>query len=169
MDGNVLGLHIVPDQMQVINPAIVLILIPLFDKVFYPFLTKMNILENPLHRMAIGGIVAGVAFLAAGILELVLEKTYPETPEQHRASLNFINTLPCDLDIYSPFSRVQKLNSTEYFKFRNIKAHNYTKYDITIQAPLMCGNIVLARNEFKLQVQAIEHQVCTARAGAPGA
>lgn len=159
MDGNVLGLLIVPDQMQVINPAIVLVLIPLFDKVLYPLLTRMNILENPLHRMAIGGIVAGVAFLAAGILELVLEKTYPELPQQYHASLNFINTLPCDLMIYSPFGRVRQLNSTEYFKYRNIPAHNYTQYDITIKAPSVCGNIRLARNEFRLKIHAVEYQV----------
>lgn len=159
MDGNVLGLHIVPDQMQVINPAIVLVLIPLFEKVLYPLLTKMNILENPLHRMAIGGIIAGVAFLAAGILELVLEKTYPELPEKYHASLNFINTLPCDLTVYSPFSKAQQLNATEYFKFRNIAAHNYTQYDIKIKAPMVCGDIKLARNEFKMRIHAIEYQV----------
>ena len=34
------GQFIKPDQMQVTNPVLVLILLPLFDRIIYPFLAK---------------------------------------------------------------------------------------------------------------------------------
>ncbi|KAF7276453.1 hypothetical protein GWI33_010309, partial [Rhynchophorus ferrugineus] len=64
MDTNVLGLQVVPDQMQVINPAMVLVLIPIFDKVLYPRLERFNVWRNSLHRMALGGLAAGLAFIS---------------------------------------------------------------------------------------------------------
>lgn len=99
MNGNIMGAQITPDQMQVVNPVMVLIIIPIFDRIFYPCFSKYNILENSLHRMALGGIIAGMAFLSAGLLELVLETTYPELPDKNHASVNIINTLPCNLRV----------------------------------------------------------------------
>ena len=38
MDGYTFGFQILPDQMQVANPILILTLIPLFDYVVYPLL-----------------------------------------------------------------------------------------------------------------------------------
>ena len=38
MNGETFGTTILPDQMQVANPIMILLLIPLFDKVIYPLL-----------------------------------------------------------------------------------------------------------------------------------
>ena len=38
MNGFTFGWQILPDQMQVANPILILALIPLFDYVVYPFL-----------------------------------------------------------------------------------------------------------------------------------
>ncbi len=40
MNGAVGSYIIKPDQMQLVNPAFILILIPLFDTVIYPFFAK---------------------------------------------------------------------------------------------------------------------------------
>ena len=40
MNGAIGSYIIKPDQMQLINPAFILILIPLFDAVVYPFFAK---------------------------------------------------------------------------------------------------------------------------------
>ena len=40
MDGTLGSSTIKPDQMQLINPALVLFLIPLFDRVIYPAFAK---------------------------------------------------------------------------------------------------------------------------------
>ncbi|KAF5300977.1 hypothetical protein FQR65_LT09021 [Abscondita terminalis] len=165
MDGAVLGTQILPDQMQVVNPAFVLFLIPIFDRCFYPILNKLQVLSCPLHRMAIGGLVAGAAFLSAGILELVLETTYPELPDKNRASLNFINTLPCDVTIENPFTGIQTIYQSSMFKFKNVPAHNVTNYSIVIDAPSNCGDMHFRIRKFKQEVVAIEYQINTILVG----
>lgn len=159
MDGIFLGTQIVPDQMQVINPALVLFLIPIFDRIFYPFLTKLQMLENPLHRMAIGGLIAGLAFLSAGVLELILERSYPELPDKNEASLNLINTLPCDLVLYNPFNVRQEMNSSELMRFKDIYAENFSDYKIRIDAPKECDDFILERSHLEEKITAIEYQV----------
>ena len=73
MDGVVGGYTIKPDQVQVLNPALILLFIPLFDNLLYPLLAKCNFLKKPLQRLTVGGILAGVAFIISGVLELELE------------------------------------------------------------------------------------------------
>ena len=41
MNGKVGSVMILPDQMQVINAALILIYIPIFDKLVYPALSKL--------------------------------------------------------------------------------------------------------------------------------
>lgn len=160
MNDKFLGVQILPDQMQVVNPALVLFFIPFFDRVLYPYLSKMQFMENPLHRMAGGGLTAGMAFLCAGILELILQLNYPPLPGRHRAATNFINTLPCDIVIYSPFAPVLQLNSSGRFIFSDIVAHGSTLYNVTIKTEsIFCGNIRLTKEVYPLKVLAVEYQV----------
>lgn len=154
MDGNVFGVQIVPDQMQVVNPAMVLILIPFFDKVLNP----REYLENPLHRMAIGGIVAGLAFLSAGILELVLERTYPDVPDKNEAFFNFINTLPCDVTVRNPINTLKTIPSGALYKFEDRDVTNATQYKLEIEAPERCG-VNLVDNNMKIVLKAVGGQV----------
>lgn len=179
MDGNVFGVQIVPDQMQVVNPALVLLLIPLFDKVLVPVMVRRRVLENPLHRMAVGGnapnqnriphrpslsgVVAGTAFLSAGILELVLERTYPELPGKDQAFFNFINTLPCDVDVYNPFNDVQNLTSGALHKFRDVAVRNRTRYKLRVSSPVICGSAELTRNKVAVNLEAVDGQVSVMR------
>mgnify|MGYP005984563757 CR=1 FL=1 len=159
MDGNVLGIQIVPDQMQVVNPAMVLIMIPIFDKVINPWFLKLHVMENALHRMAVGGMFASAAFLSAGVLELVLETTYPKQPEQKHASVNIINTLPCDVKVANPFNGVQKIVTGGMHRFENIVCDNYTKYTLLVEASEKCGTIYFGRHRHNLEVSAEESQV----------
>ncbi|KAK5642905.1 hypothetical protein RI129_009072 [Pyrocoelia pectoralis] len=161
MDGAAFGTQILPDQMQVINPAIVLVLIPIFDRLLYPLLNRIHILECPLHRMAIGGVIAGSAFLSAGILELVLETTYPDLPYKNKASFNFINTLPCDVLISNPVNGIQTLCASMLYRLKNLPAHNNTKYSIMVEAPISCGNLELVNEKFNLEIVAVALQIDT--------
>lgn len=66
----------IPDQMQIINPVIVLILIPVFEKSLYPWWDKIGIFRTPLQKMIIGGFIASISFVAAGIVELKLQVSF---------------------------------------------------------------------------------------------
>jgi solute carrier family 15 oligopeptide transporter 1 len=61
---------------QVLNPVLILLFIPLFDKVIYPLLNKCGLLRKPLQRLTVGGLLAGIAFIASGMVELELEVSF---------------------------------------------------------------------------------------------
>lgn len=68
MNGD-LGFYILkPDQIQALNPFLVLTLIPLFELIVYPILSKIGI-RRPLQKMTIGGIFAGISFLITASVE----------------------------------------------------------------------------------------------------
>lgn len=59
MDGDIGFMTIKPDQMQVVNPFLILVFIPLYEMVFYPLLKYVGI-RRPLQKLTIGGILAGL-------------------------------------------------------------------------------------------------------------
>ena len=100
MDGRVFGYTVKPDHMQVcivphnskilfksttsltfalylqlINPLLILPLIPIFEKIVYPLLRKCGLLKTPLHKLGFAMILACASFLVAGLIELQLEVT----------------------------------------------------------------------------------------------
>lgn len=106
MNGDILGFEIVPDQMQVVNPVFVLLLIPIFDNLIYPTLDACGgYLVCPLRRMIYGGFIAGFAFIASGILELKLE-VCPELQQ-------------LDLIIMRTASQTWKLSESRQFIFES--------------------------------------------------
>lgn len=95
MDGYISKSYTIkPDQVQVLNPLIVVFCIPLFNFVIYPLLAKINI-KTPLQKLALGMMLCGVAFAMSGFLELSLEKTYPELPVKGEAQLRIFNGRSC--------------------------------------------------------------------------
>lgn len=98
MMGFIGSYEIKPDQMQVVNPLLILVFIPLYDVLFYPLLSKIGV-RRPLQKLTLGGILAGVAFLCSAIVELQLEKTYPILPQPGYSQLRIFNGLPCEYNI----------------------------------------------------------------------
>ena len=72
MDGDMGSWDIKPDQLQVLNPLLILVFIPLYDVAFYPLLSMIGV-RRPLQKLTLGGILAGVAFVISGVVELNLE------------------------------------------------------------------------------------------------
>ena len=99
MNGQIGGWIIKPDQMQILNPIFIMILIPSFNRFVYPFLLKFNILKKPLQRMVTGGLINAVAFFISGFLELQLVKTCDKVPQIGESHAHFMNLLPCDISV----------------------------------------------------------------------
>lgn len=95
MDGSLGPLTIKPEQMVVINPILILILLPIFDRIIYPLCAKCNILVKPLQRMCLGASICAVSFVVSGLLELQLQKTYAVMPGESSADLHLMNTIDC--------------------------------------------------------------------------
>jgi POT family proton-dependent oligopeptide transporter len=63
-----------PSQMQALNPAMVMMLIPLNTLVIFPLLRGAGIRVTPLRRMTAGITFAGVAWIVIGLIQLVLDR-----------------------------------------------------------------------------------------------
>lgn len=95
MDGYVSSkFTIKPDQIQVLNPLLALVFIPLFNFVVYPVLEKVGI-KTPLRKMILGMTLCGVAFVASGFLEMALQKSYAEMPQKGEGQLRVFNGQSC--------------------------------------------------------------------------
>jgi proton-dependent oligopeptide transporter, POT family len=62
-----------PAQMQALNPVLVLILIPFNNAVMYPALRRFGYEPTALRRMGFGIAFSGVAWIAAGAIQLAID------------------------------------------------------------------------------------------------
>ena len=60
-------------QMQALNPALVMILIPFNNLVLYPALRRLGVEPTALRRMGFGIAFSGLAWIAAGAIQLSLD------------------------------------------------------------------------------------------------
>ncbi|XP_002758792.3 solute carrier family 15 member 2 isoform X2 [Callithrix jacchus] len=80
-----------PDQMQVLNPLLVLIFIPLFDLVIYRLVSKCGIHFSSLRKMAVGMILACLAFAVAAAVEIKINEMAPAQPGSQEVFLQVLN------------------------------------------------------------------------------
>jgi POT family proton-dependent oligopeptide transporter len=60
-------------QMQALNPALVMLLIPFNNLVLYPMLRRFGFEPTALRRMGFGIAFSGVAWIAAGVIQLWID------------------------------------------------------------------------------------------------
>uniref|UniRef100_A0A3Q3STI7 Solute carrier family 15 member 1 n=1 Tax=Mastacembelus armatus TaxID=205130 RepID=A0A3Q3STI7_9TELE len=99
MDGDFGLLVIQPDQMQTVNPILILILVPIVDSVLYPLISKCKLNFTPLRRMTVGMFLAALAFVAAALVQIQIDKTLPTFPSSTVGQAKFINMLNNPLPI----------------------------------------------------------------------
>ena len=73
MDGKIGSFTILPDQMQVANPLLILMFIPLFNGCLYPLFNKLRIINTPLKKLTVGGMLAALSFLLSALVEFQVE------------------------------------------------------------------------------------------------
>lgn len=74
MNGDIGFYTLQPEQIGIINPILVLALIPFFEVVVYPLLSRIGI-RTSLRKITVGGILAAIAFLMSALLEFVIESS----------------------------------------------------------------------------------------------
>ncbi|XP_038206265.1 peptide transporter family 1-like [Zerene cesonia] len=143
MDGTLGLITVKPDQLQVITPVCILIFIPLTQKWVYPHLEKRNIMKNPLHKLAVGGILAGFAFIASAFVEIYIKTTYPELPQAGYSQLRIFNGNPCSISIYNDQQNITyTIPSLSLYTNRHIRARGTENLTLALG-----GNCIQPRNE----------------------
>jgi POT family proton-dependent oligopeptide transporter len=66
-----------PAQMQALNPALVMALIPFNNIVLFPFLRRLGYEPTALRRMTAGIALSSVAWIAIGVIQLVIDGGTP--------------------------------------------------------------------------------------------
>uniref|UniRef100_A0A669EIE8 Solute carrier family 15 member 1 n=1 Tax=Oreochromis niloticus TaxID=8128 RepID=A0A669EIE8_ORENI len=83
---------------QTVNPILILILVPIMDTLIYPLISKcFNF--TPLRRITVGMFLAALAFVAAALLQIQIDKTLPDFPSSTEGQVKFINMVNRDLQI----------------------------------------------------------------------
>ena len=71
MDRYWMGIEWLPSQIQVVNPFLIMVLIPVFSYVIYPLIEKIYLL-TPLRKIGIGFFVTVIAFVLSAKIELLI-------------------------------------------------------------------------------------------------
>jgi solute carrier family 15 oligopeptide transporter 1 len=149
----------------------------------YPVLAKVGI-KRPLQKLTLGGILAGVAFLVSGFVELSLEKTYPVIPGPSEGQLRIFNGNPCNYMVYSsiPGHGEFVLRHLENFEEKHIQVNtnklyslNFTSSDTDCDGFVRSFNVLpgksmsyfLAGNESLPEIMEYEDKVDKSRNGYP--
>lgn len=112
MDGHFFGFfNMYPDQISLLNPLFMLILVPLFVYIIYPIVWKYDCLVRPLRRMGYGCFLATLSFVAAGIIQfLLINPTLVQQPQAGYYRYAIINFRQCNLSV--SFADEQVKNTT---------------------------------------------------------
>ncbi|KAI8496440.1 hypothetical protein Bbelb_257390 [Branchiostoma belcheri] len=105
MDGDTGALGTIkPDQIQSLNPLLIIVLIPVFQGAIYPLLEKCRVLRSPLQRMCTGMALSSVAYIITGLIQLKIQSYLPVLPPDSMAELRVVNMAPgCSLDpVFAP-------------------------------------------------------------------
>jgi proton-dependent oligopeptide transporter, POT family len=73
MDRQMFGVTVAPSQLMALNPLLVMLLIPFGEYVLYPACERAGYVLTPLRRMRLGMAIAGLSFVAVGLLQLSLD------------------------------------------------------------------------------------------------
>ncbi|XP_063240870.1 peptide transporter family 1-like [Bacillus rossius redtenbacheri] len=133
-DCRVPGLCLAPDQLQAVSPAAAVLLV---------------VACGPrraagLWGVPAGGLLAGLAFVTAGVVEVTMEVSYSSFPGRGEAYLNVINSLPCRVELGNPFNHFQEVGASSSFVFRNITASGRESHGVMVAATRACGGLTLS-------------------------
>eukprot|EP00092_Neocalanus_flemingeri_P064378 GFUD01078124.1.p1 GENE.GFUD01078124.1~~GFUD01078124.1.p1 ORF type:complete len:713 (-),score=199.43 GFUD01078124.1:383-2521(-) len=158
-----------PDQMQVINPLLILFLLPLFDKILYPAFAKFNMLQMPLQRMTAGGILTAASFFISGFLELEMMKTYAKIPAVGFSEIHFMNNIPChvSLQLSNGTGLVQEeaIDKLENMVLRNLEPG---KYSLDMEVSSTCLPAILTKRTEQVEVMTHDKEVTAVFLGVDG-
>ncbi|XP_070693731.1 solute carrier family 15 member 1 [Pempheris klunzingeri] len=145
MDGNFGQLVIQPDQMQTVNPILILTLVPIMDSVIYPLIKKCGLNFTPLKRMTVGMIMAAIAFVCAAVVQIQIDETLPIFPSANQNQLKLLNMGSNPVTVNLPGKEPLVLSaaqaSDEFFTF---EAENIS---VAVGSPAVTRNVSMVMGQ----------------------
>uniref|UniRef100_A0A3B4T8N2 Solute carrier family 15 member 1 n=1 Tax=Seriola dumerili TaxID=41447 RepID=A0A3B4T8N2_SERDU len=145
MNGYFGSLVIQPDQMQTVNPILILTLVPIMDSVIYPLINKCGLNFTPLKRMTVGMLLAAIAFVCAALVQIEIDKTLPTFPSTSQSQLKLLNmgseTVTIKMPGNDPLNLTAAQASNEYFTFEA------GQINISVGHPEVRNTISLAKGQ----------------------
>ncbi|XP_062974726.1 solute carrier family 15 member 2 [Elgaria multicarinata webbii] len=93
------GFVLQPDQMQFLNPLLILVFIPVFDFGLYPLINLCKFNFTPIKKMATGMILAGLAFAVAAVVELKIEENAMPTLVPRESYIQVLNLADSNIEV----------------------------------------------------------------------
>ncbi|XP_039286060.1 peptide transporter family 2 isoform X2 [Nilaparvata lugens] len=138
MNGELGAFTIKPDQMQVINPVLIMLFIPIFEIVIYPLLAKLRIVRTSLQKLVVGGLLVALSFVIAGLVETKIQPSYAILPQKGEAQLRLINGYDCDVGM--KFVNKNPIDDQIVDKFDILQLHSiknitgFESYNVSLSA-----------------------------------
>ncbi|XP_034274226.1 solute carrier family 15 member 1 [Pantherophis guttatus] len=126
MDGNFGSIQIQPDQMQTVNPILIVIMVPIVDAVIYPLIKKCHLNFTPLRKMTVGMLLAALAFVVAAVVQVEIDKTLPVFPSENQFQVKIINLGDTKANIATAGESISlsPFNATEYITYEMKTSNN---------------------------------------------
>ncbi|KAJ9098571.1 hypothetical protein QFC20_005913 [Naganishia adeliensis] len=116
------------DIINNINPISLIIFIPIFDLVLYPYLRRRNIRFTPLKRVTAGFFCATLAMVWACITQLYIYRMSPCGYEANNCSDPITgNTIPAPINVWSQIGSYALIGFSEIFASITILEYAYSK------------------------------------------
>ncbi|CAH1647716.1 unnamed protein product [Spodoptera littoralis] len=144
----VFGVTLMPDQLQVMNPAMVLLMIPVCPGGAWPILPDMP----PLQKMFIGGMLAAMAFVSAGILQIGIERSTLQVPGHRQTGLVIMNTLGCPVDMAI---RGEGIATVEQHGTALMTPLPHKGLTVTATSPVNCAGRVMKKHIAKEELKTV--------------
>ncbi|NWW78690.1 S15A1 protein, partial [Climacteris rufus] len=75
----------------IVNSILIVIMVPAVDSLVYPAIKKCKVNFTPLKRITVGMFLASMAFVAATILQVQIDKTLPVFPAAGQTQIRLMN------------------------------------------------------------------------------
>ncbi|XP_044522682.1 solute carrier family 15 member 2 isoform X2 [Gracilinanus agilis] len=124
MNGNMGFFVFQPDQIQVLNPLLVLIFIPMFDLGIYPLIKKCGINLTSIKKMAAGMILASLAFAVAAAVEIKINELAPHSPGGKEVYLRILNLADDEMKVELMDYQNKSLFPEPIKPFQQTKGHS---------------------------------------------
>ncbi|KAF5321053.1 hypothetical protein D9619_000104 [Psilocybe cf. subviscida] len=147
------------DLIQNLNPISIIILIPIFDYIIYPFLRKRGINFTPIKRIFAGFLVAGLAMLYAAVLQKYIYQTSPchdNLPSECTTQDDLKLPLPSPLNVWIVSGPYILVGIAEIFASITSLEYAFTK------APVRMKSVVMAFSQFQVALSSAINFALTA-------